>query len=218
MFIGVTNFPILMCLPSRPSAPFSLYDATILACVVQGARQVAGAHARAYAGGERPRHEAERSVLPLWECVCVFDGDTLSRQSQNSPGISVPQTRSSTTPTRSSAKRRSCTRIFSTSGRFKRCKRLSSRFRLAHPLIPGHSIKLDAEIDYYRKLLDGEYVRLSMPGSPSSTTKKLLKRTAAEVRLKRVFAIIACCSGLTDRLDPDLDASSSPYHLLSSIT
>lgn len=55
---------------------------------------------------------------------------------------------------------------------------------------PGHSIKLDAEIDYYRKLLDGEYVRLSMPGSPSSTTKKLLKRTAAEVRLKRVFAML----------------------------
>lgn len=43
------------------------------------------------------------------------------------------------------------------------------------------SIKLDAEIDYYRKLLDGEYERLSMPGSPSSTTRKLLKRTSAEV-------------------------------------
>jgi hypothetical protein len=65
---------------------------------------------------------------------------------------------------------------------------------LAHPLNPGRSIKLDAEINYYRKLLDGEYVRLSMPGSPSSTTKKLLKRTAAEVGLKqrgkRVFAML----------------------------
>jgi hypothetical protein len=40
------------------------------------------------------------------------------------------------------------------------------------------SIKLDAEIDYYRKLLDGEYTRLSMPNSPATSTKALLKRSA----------------------------------------
>jgi hypothetical protein len=83
------------------------------------------------------------------------------------------------------------------------------------------SIKLDAEIDYYRKLLDGEFTRLSMPNSPATGTKPLLKRSSVGeievlMNLQRtihrtiVCQLVGCRQCLCQGCSPGHRASQRP--------